>query len=269
MSSFAGDFLGFQFGDIHSSSLNITRVSTSDRYADDLNPNFTDQTAAVPGGDGTYYWNSNYTQRVFNIDFAYDDLRDEDIQRLRQIFGTKEIKPLIFDESSYKKYMVKSMQPATLKYICFDVEDIRIYKGEGSVRLVAYYPFATSVNDFDMAYSEEGTVVGNRGDLDSDYKIIYTINDTPNIELSIKDIKENQYGKIKLENISKESEKDMYILINSKTNLVEGLDKDFNKTGNLYNKYITEGDFFKIRPGLSTFYSNAGFVSGKYNSIYF
>lgn len=269
MSTFAGDFLGFQFGDIHSSSLNITRVSTSDRYVDDLNPNFTDQIAAVPGGDGTYYWNSNYTQRVFNIDFAYDDLRDEDIQRLRQIFGTKEIKPLIFDESSYKKYMVKSMQPATLKYICFDVEDTRIYKGEGSVRLVAYYPFATSVDDFNMTYNSKGIVVSNRGDLGSDYKIIYTITDTSNIELSIKDIKENQYGKIKLENISKESDKDMYILINSKTNLIEGLDRDFNNTGNLYNKYITEGDFFKIQPGLSTFYSSVEFISGKYNSIYF
>jgi len=44
MSVFSGDFLGFQLGNIHSSQLNITRVSNGDRYTENLTPNFTDTT---------------------------------------------------------------------------------------------------------------------------------------------------------------------------------------------------------------------------------
>jgi phage-related protein len=74
----------------------------------------------VPGGDGTYYWDSYYTQKPFTIDFAFDDLRDEDIRKLRQMFSKKKLQPLVFDELPYKKYMVKSTAPPQLKYICFD-----------------------------------------------------------------------------------------------------------------------------------------------------
>ena len=42
MSVFSGDFLGFTLGDIHSSQLNITRVSSGDRYEDILLPQFKD-----------------------------------------------------------------------------------------------------------------------------------------------------------------------------------------------------------------------------------
>jgi len=61
MSVYSGDFLGFQLGDIHSSQLNITRVSNSNRYTENLTPNFIDTTVQVPGKDGTYYWDTFYT----------------------------------------------------------------------------------------------------------------------------------------------------------------------------------------------------------------
>ena len=105
MSVFQGDFLGFTLGEIHSSQLNITRVSSSDRYTDILLPNFKDVTQEVPGGDGTYFWNSYYSTKLFTLDFAYDDLRDEDLRSLRQAFGFKGVQPLIFDEFPYKKYI--------------------------------------------------------------------------------------------------------------------------------------------------------------------
>ena len=38
---------------------------------------------------------------------------------------------------------------------------------------------------------------------------------------------------------------DIGIKINSKTNLVEGYN-EYGKTGNIYNKYISKGTFFKI-----------------------
>jgi len=39
---------------------------------------------------------------------------------------------------------------------------------------------------------------------------------------------------------------DKYIQIDSKLNLVEGYNEDGTKSGNLYNKYIIAGHFFKI-----------------------
>jgi hypothetical protein len=30
----------------------------------------------LPGGDGTYYFGSEYTQRQFNVDFATDELSE-------------------------------------------------------------------------------------------------------------------------------------------------------------------------------------------------
>ena len=137
MSVYMGDFLGFSLGNEHSYGINITRVSTNDRYIDNLLPNFTDQTAQVPGGDGTYYWDTQYTQKIINVDFAFDDLRDEDIRKLRQMFSRKTIQPLIFDEYPYKKYMVKCSTPPSIKYICFDQMEFRIYKGEGSATFIA------------------------------------------------------------------------------------------------------------------------------------
>lgn len=320
MSVYMGDYLGFQFGDVHSYELNITRVSTNDRYVEDLNPNFSDKTAVVPGSDGTYYWDSNYTQRVFNIDFAYDNLREEDLQRLRQILGSKEIKPLIFDETPYKKYMVKAQQPPNLRYICFDVGDIKVYKGEGNIRFIAYYPFALSVEDAKITYNSKGSTINNNGDLDSDFKIIYKPGDhlvsviqisqnqfqaaasasssdpeeskggRNNTSITIDNVaqqiqntfvtqkifnvhltttyKKKPYGALSIENLVLKDD-DVYILIDTRTNLIEGLDSSFKKTGNLYNKYITAGDFFKAPPGYSTFCSDVQFYSAKYNSIYF
>lgn len=272
MSVFSGDFLGFQLGDVHSSQLNITRVSTGDRYSDSLIPNLTDTTAVVPGADGTYYWKTFYTQRPFTIDFAFDDLRDEDIRRLRQVFGFKGVKELIFDEYLYKKYMVKCSAPPTLKYIAFDGKDVRIYKGEGSVNLVAYYPYAISTDETvfkntSITSGEMTQSLSNQGDLDLPFKIYFPINGLGNLELVLKQ-KEEQIGILNLENISRLGT-DSYISIDSRTNLIEGLNSNFKKTGNLYNRYITSGDFFRLPLGVSKLTTSVPWVQLRFNTLYY
>ena len=115
-----GDFLGFTFGDVHSSNLGITRVSGGDRYDEDLHPEIKDRTAEVPGLNGQYYFGSDFGEKTFDLEIAYDHLTEEQFRKLRQVFGTKEIKALIFDERPYKTYMVKIGSPIELSYICFD-----------------------------------------------------------------------------------------------------------------------------------------------------
>ena len=142
-----GDFIGFSFNEHRSESLGIMRVSDGSRYNEDLVPTTQDKTVQVPGGDGFYYFGSDYTQRQFSINIAFDGLTEKQFRELQQVFGTKELGKLVFDERPYKYYMVKSSKPQ-LKYICFGKDGERIYKGEGTLTFTAYYPFAKSVFKF-------------------------------------------------------------------------------------------------------------------------
>ena len=161
-----GDYIGFTFNGIHSSELGIIRTSEGSRFNDNLLPTFKDRTTEIPGGDGSYFFGSNYTQRQFSISIAYDSLTDMQLRRLRQVFGDKGIHDLIFDENPYKVYKVKSTGTPQLKYLAFDadtnnrsysisnkwelygqpdpVQRDRIYKGEGTLTFIAYDPYAYS-----------------------------------------------------------------------------------------------------------------------------
>ncbi len=270
MSVFQGDFLGFQLGNEHSYGLNITRVSTNDRYQDNLLPNFADATVQVPGGDGTYYWNTYYTQKPFTIDFAFDDLRDEDLRALRQMFSYKGIKPLIFDEFPYKKYMVKCAQPPQLKYLCFDHLEFRIYKGEGTVTMIAYYPFAFSVISPNLTYSENGAVINNSGDMPANLNVTYDLDQVigNEVALNLYDTKGNYLNSLVLKDIERLGN-DKYMLINTQTQLIEGLDENKQKTSNLYNKFIDTGNFFWPPVGRSTLSSSVPFESAQYTPLYY
>lgn len=151
-----GDFIGFSFNEHRSESLGIVRVSDGSRYNEDLVPTTQDKTVQVPGGDGFYYFGSDYTQKPFTIPIAFDELTEKQFRELQQVFGTKELGRLVFDERPYKYYMVKSGKPQ-LKYICFGKEGERIYKGEGTLTFTAYYPFAKSAFKFLEKEIEEET----------------------------------------------------------------------------------------------------------------
>lgn len=283
-----GDFIGFTFNERHSSELGITRVSNGSRYNDNLLPTFQDKTAVVAGGDGTYFWNSYFTQKPFPLQIAFDSLTEKQYRELRQWLGTKEIHELIFDEQPYKKYMVKTQGTPQLKTICFnkyseDDERVieRIYKGEGTVNLVAYFPYAKSVHkwldkyndlnkfewaessgmketqgDFDTRddFEEEYSTIHlyNPGDIETDFCLFFKFKeDSEILEKTEVFIDGNNSKQLCFKPIIKKKE-DFGIRINSKTNLVEGIDADGSLTGNLYNEYIKAGDFFRIDLGEST-----------------
>ena len=138
------DYIGFTYGDKHSSQLGIVRVSDGSRFNENLLPTIQDKTVQIPGGDGAYYFGSYYTQKQISISFAFDDLTEEEIAALRRHFGDKKIHDLIFDETPYKAYQAKVTGTATLKYLVFDEGqgNKRIYKGEGTIQFTCYSPFA-------------------------------------------------------------------------------------------------------------------------------
>lgn len=288
------DFYGFTFDGEHSKEMGFYRVSGGDRYQEDMIPQFSDKTVVVPGGDGTYFFGSNYTQRQFQIQIAYDDISEAQFRDMRQLFTKDKIGRLIFDEWPYKYYMAKVQSPPQLNYICFDKEVAdtddesvvihnhtlnprqsepaqvvsasteRVYRGEGTIQFVCYYPFARSVSRNSGYFSEYSNVnewlntsgiasepqisgrdiiIYNPGDLATDFKAFYAGNAFPSsVYLTNGD---TNLGQISFSTISNPS--DQYICINSRTNLIEGYNSlDGAPTGNLYNQYITSGDFFKL-----------------------
>lgn len=155
-----GDYIGFSFGGVHSSELGIVRISDGSRFEESLLPNFQDKTATVSGKDGIYYFGSDNQQKEVTLSFAFDHLTEEQLRRLKQVFSTKKPQQFISDEKPYKYYMVKVAQSAIIQHLCFDLDEgARIYKGEGTLNLVAYYPYARSVHKFLNEFNE-----GNNSD---------------------------------------------------------------------------------------------------------
>lgn len=276
-----GDFIGFTFNGVHSSTLGITRVSNGSRYVEDLLPSYQDKVVEAPGTDETFYFGSYYKQKIININFAFDNLNESQIRIIKQLFGDKELHELWFDETPYKAYNVKVTGNPQLKYICFNIKEEnyqpkRIYRGEGTVNFIAYYPFAHSrynyIDDFEQSYgnlnewvvasklkirsnlgkilpinrSKRKILLWNAGDIAADFKL--NIGFGASLKISSGSIQINDKI-LKLSSISKLGADDG-IEINSRLNLIQGYQLDENGkkilTSNIYNQYITEGDFFKI-----------------------
>ena len=265
-SDYSSDYIGFSFNGVHSDTLGIKRTSEGSRFNENLLPTIQDKTVQVPGGDGMYHFGSYYTQRQFNISYAFDALTEEQLAQIKALFGDKKIHELIFDEAPYKVYQAKVTGSASIKHIPFaEGATNRIYKGEGSIQFTAYDPYARSVHKFLNQYDNnninewkdasgmletgEGYDVlndniiklYNPGVKETDF--ILTLNFVDGI-ISAGGINIGADAQLNFKAISSQNEDDQ-IKINTKLNLIEGY-KNGKKSGMIYNKYITSGTFFKI-----------------------
>lgn len=273
------DFIGFTFNGKHSSELGIVRTSDGSRFNESLLPVISDKTVQVPGADGTYYFGSNYTHRVFDIPFAFDSLTEKQFQDLKRWLGDKKIHDLIFDEAPYKIYRAKITGSATIKHIPFSEGDTnRVYKGEGNIQFTAYDPFARSAfkyidqatetqlahktewqdaakmldtqGDFDQIQGTTGSRyfdLYNPGDKEVDFLLRFKFHEGKIPAASLTINYEGKIYKLSYKELFQQGDDDE-VKINSKLNLIEGY-KNGVKTGNIYNQYITEGEFFKIPMG--------------------
>lgn len=145
MSIIDNDFIGFTFNGKHSiDDLHIYRVSNGDRYDETSNRSLRDQTIDLSGQDGGLWLDSFYKAKHFKISFAYDNLKKEDIEKIKSTFDGKEVHTLIFDEYPYKFYNAKVENKVTLQYICFEENGEDVYKGEGQVNFICYDPYGYS-----------------------------------------------------------------------------------------------------------------------------
>ena len=281
MAQMKGDFIGFSFGNTHSSDLGIVRTSDGDRYNQNLSPEFEDKTLAIPGGDGTYYFGSTFSQKIFEVPFAFDKITESKLRKLNAFFNDRKIHNLIFDEAPYKIYKAKIVEPPDISYLCFDEDGERIYKGEGTLNFIAFTPWAHSNYKFLDDYSDElfpnkrewalaSGMVNNKedknydtfvagiatlfnpGDIEADFQLFIPINSSSNqINIGLD-------GKIFMiiDSLILPETIDG-ICIDSKTQLVSGYihtsgETDvYQLTSNIFNNKIKKGSFVKIPLGES------------------
>lgn len=135
------DYIGFTYNGVRSTDLGILRISNGSRYTESLFPTSSDKIAIAPGANETYYWGSQDTQKTFSIEFAFDNLKEHQLKNLKALMGDKHLYPIVFDERPYMEYYVKSTGNSTLSYVPFYEKNNRVYKGEGTLQLVSYFPY--------------------------------------------------------------------------------------------------------------------------------
>ena len=145
-STFSGDFLGFTYNGIHSSSLGIVRTNTNS--GEQLLPQMNDVTSVVSRTKGSLYYGTTYTQRNLTITFAFERLTEDDIRKIKILFNDNGIHKLIYDETPYKSYRAKANGSAIVKHLCFSNGAERYYNGEGTINFICYFPYAVSEFSF-------------------------------------------------------------------------------------------------------------------------
>ena len=273
------DFIGFTFGDHHSSEFGIVRTSNGSRFDENLLPTIQDKTVQVPGGDGTYYFGSYYTQRQFSIQIAFDSLTEDNLRKLKRWLGDKKIKDFIFDEVPYKAYRAKVTGSATIKHLCFTEDGARVYKGEGTIQFTCYEPFARlrkevgsntkefysidkyptmeewikasgilteekmqNMDKFDQ--STNTAKIYNPGDFECDFTLTIRFTDKK-ISGRTLWIEDKDNNSLTIKEIDQKGT-DFAVKVDSKSNLLIGVKEDGTMSGNTYNEYIESGHFFKI-----------------------
>lgn len=184
----ADDFIAFSFGDFDSKENGIYRT-INDRHNIELAPPMNDITADVPGGDGQYYFGTFHKPKVFNIDFAFDNLTESGLITLKKTFHGKELKELCFAERENVVYMAKVTGSPAIKVIPFDDgSNGTIYKGEGNIQLTAYWPYARDKESIPQSGTISNNSISfaldNNGDLSTHFKITATGGTFSQIDIS-------------------------------------------------------------------------------------
>lgn len=241
-------FLGFTFRGKHSSEFGIIRVINGDRLKENLTPELQDITQEIDGADGMLYYGTKYKKRDFVIDFAFDNLSEGQLVDLKRWLNGREIGDLEFDEREGIIYSAKVTGKAVVNYIPFEgaTENSTIYKGEGNITFTCYFPFGRQP----MSPTGQNNV----------YKI--EVGDLPSRPVI-------QLGEVK--------EKEEIIIRKEKSTgsvlLAIKADSDVSKLAidckrflvtdgtNIYNHWITQGDFFSTEDATSFWISKTATVT--------
>lgn len=295
--------------------LGFVRTSDGSRYNKNLHPTIEDRAVQVPGGHGNYYFGMFWRDKDFSIPIAYDEMTETQMRAITLLFaGDRKMWDIYFDEEPYKVWHVKITSPVQLNYICMDEpnngsvnpqivhnhmlydtssnnnvsnSNTRTYKGEGTISLKAYTPFARERFKYLNNYSEnnknewkeasrlldsQGTYdsftnnvfnLWNAGDLPSDWQLILELeelssgltisNYSDEGHVNLVEDEDGSVHKLTFNSFVVQGS-DTHIRINSALNIAEGgtiVNDSFVPSGNIYDKSRQSGKYFKLNRGAS------------------
>ena len=116
-------------------------------------------------------------------------------------------------------------------------------------------------------WSEGGYNLYNAGDVEIPFEIFFELSSTDPLTVTV------QKGdrKVTLTAVNakiKNTEIDKFIGINSRDYVVRGYNEDLKYTGNTYNEYITDGDFFLLEVGHNTLTTTVAPATVKMHYLY-
>ena len=119
------DFIGFTYNGIHSwRDLGIYRTSDGSRYNNNLTATMTDKTVDVPSGDGQYYFGTTFKNRTFTVNYAFDNLTEEEANMVRR--GKNTSKASVAKNASVEEYRASTGFECLLGYLKLTHQDDRI-----------------------------------------------------------------------------------------------------------------------------------------------
>lgn len=132
------DFTGFSFNGVHSSTLGVVRVSNGNRHEVNILPFIKDTSVEVPGGDGHYFYRTNYKKYDMTLNIAFDEMDERQFRFLRRFYLSKGLYQLILDENPYKIYIAKGKGLSNIKFVPFGASNNRRYAGEATLSFEIY-----------------------------------------------------------------------------------------------------------------------------------
>ena len=139
-----GSFIGFSFDGQHSSRLGISRIFSSDRLEIPICPSTKEVSVDLPGQDGIMFLDSYQAGREIRVSFAFSELTEEQLQKLKQLFNKKGLFKLILDEDPYKVWLVRPTNQIILSNLAYSIDGKRVYGGQGEIIFKSPNVYATS-----------------------------------------------------------------------------------------------------------------------------
>ena len=141
------EYIDIKFGDNWASEFNLVVVSTGDRYTPPVFGNINANTSTVAGKRGVYKWKTQYNEKIFTVNMAFDNLSMRDVSKIKAWLNPSKTQKLIFNDEPYKFYYVSLNSDPKFEFLPFKEEEGKrvgdrtvfngIYKGDLVVEFIA------------------------------------------------------------------------------------------------------------------------------------
>lgn len=124
------EYIDFKFGDTWASEFNLVAVTNGDRYSPPVYGNMNNNISSVAGKRGVYKWKTQFNEKIFQINIAYDNLSIRDVSKIKAWLNPGQIKKLIFNDEPYKFYYACLNSDPKLDFLPFIENNGKIVGGK-------------------------------------------------------------------------------------------------------------------------------------------